>query len=68
MLLKSIDIIISDLFVKYQRHHSKTTKLRVEAPLIYTSGEVKALPFYRGDGGTVDIGAQWSYLFFQILN
>jgi len=46
MLLKSLDIAISDLFVKYQRHHGKTTKLLVEAPLIYTSGEVKALPFY----------------------
>jgi len=46
MLLKSIDIAISDLFVKYQRHHGKTTKLEGEAPLIYTSGEVKALPFY----------------------
>jgi len=34
-----------DLFVKYQRHHGKTTKLQVEAPLIYTSGEVKACHF-----------------------
>jgi len=47
MLLKSIHIATSDLFVKYQRHHGKTTKLQVEAPLIlYTSGEVKVLPFY----------------------
>jgi len=45
MLLKSIDIAISDLFVNYQRHHGKTTKLQVEAALIYTSGEVIALPF-----------------------
>jgi len=46
MLLKSINIVISDLFVKYQRHHGKTTKLQVEAPLIHTCGEVEALPFY----------------------
>jgi len=46
MLLKSIDIAIIDLFVKYQRHHGKTTKLQGEVPLIYTSGEVKALLFY----------------------
>jgi len=37
MLLKSIDIAISDLFVKYQRHHGKSTKLQGEAPLIYAS-------------------------------
>jgi len=42
MLLKPIDIAISDLFVKYQIHHGKTTKLQGEAPLIYTSGEVIA--------------------------
>jgi len=47
LLLKSINIAISDLFVKYQRHHGKTiSKLQVEAPLIHTSGKVKALPFY----------------------
>jgi len=46
MLLKYINVAISDLFVKYQRHHGKTTKLQGEAPLIYTSGEVIALPFY----------------------
>jgi len=46
MLLKSIDIAISDHFEKYQRHHGKTTKLHGKAPLIYTSGEVKALSFY----------------------
>jgi len=46
MLIKSINIAISDLFVKYQRHYGKTTKLQGEAPLIYTSGEVKPLPFY----------------------
>jgi len=32
--------------VKYQRHHGTTTKLQGEASLIYTSGEVIALPFY----------------------
>jgi len=48
MLVKYIDIAISDLFVKYQRHHGKTTKLQGEAPLIglYIFGEVIALPFY----------------------
>jgi len=46
MLIKSIDMAASDLFVKYQRHHGKTTKLQVEAPLIHTSGKVKALSFY----------------------
>jgi len=46
ILIKSIDIAIFDPFVKYQRHHGKTTKLQVEASLIYTSGEVIALPFY----------------------
>jgi len=46
MLIKSINIAISDLFAKYQRLHGKTTKLQGEAPLIYTSGEVMALPFY----------------------
>jgi len=46
MLLKSIDIAIFDLFIKYQRYHGKTTKLQGEAPLIYTSDEVKALLFY----------------------
>jgi len=38
MLLKSIDIAISDFFVKYRRRHGKTTQLQDEAPLIYTSG------------------------------
>jgi len=33
ILIKSIDIPISDLFVKYQRHHGKTTELQGEAPL-----------------------------------
>jgi len=46
MLIKSIDIAISDLLVKYQRHYGKTTKLQGEAPLIATSGEIIALPFY----------------------
>jgi len=46
LLLKSINIANSNLFVKYQRHHGKTTKLQGEAPIIHTSGKVKALPFY----------------------
>jgi len=46
MLMQSIDIAISDLFVKYQRHHGKTTKLKGKASLIYTSGDVIALPIY----------------------
>jgi len=46
MLLKSTDIAISNFFVKYQRHHGKTTKLQGEAPLIYTSDEIKAMLFY----------------------
>jgi len=48
MFIKSIDIAIIELFVKYQKHHGKTTKLQGEAPLIglYTSGVVITLPFY----------------------
>jgi len=34
MLIQFIDIAISDLFVKYQRHHNKTTKLQSQAALI----------------------------------
>jgi len=48
MLIKFLYIAIADFFVKYQRHHGKTTKLQGEAPLIglYTFGKVIALPFY----------------------
>jgi len=48
MLLKFIDLAISDLFLKYPRHHSKTIKLQGEAPLIglHIFGKVIALPFY----------------------
>jgi len=35
ILIKSIDIAISDLFAKYQRHHGMTTKLQGKAALIY---------------------------------
>jgi len=53
MLIKSIDIAISGLFVKYQTHHGKTTKLQGEIPQ-YICCVLPSGPLYLGTG------AQWA--------